>query len=317
MEAIKEKGISSVRQVVIDCDTGVDDALALLLALRSPQLQVIGVTTVAGNVTIDKVSRNTLVVVEHSGKQVPVLRGASKPLIGSWETGEHIHGRDGLGDLNFPEPKGSISNEHAVDFIIRTFKQKPMHMITLGPLTNLALALALEPKLEEHILSLVMMAGGITGGNRTPAAEFNVWADPEAADVVFRSRIPKTMVALEPIDEGAKLWPEDAKRLGDKDTPWCWMAGQLLQWQLEHWGSPVTPPDPAAVAVAIMPTIAETRMYHVAIETRGTYTKGMTVVDRRQYRDRFPDAPAPNINVVTHIDNTRYRNLVMDTWLRH
>ena len=305
------------RDVIIDCDTGVDDALALLFALRSPALNVLGITTVAGNVQLEKVVRNTLLVVEHSGKQVPVFRGASRPLTGSLRTAEYVHGHDGLGDIGFPDPQSNADDEHAVNFIIRTFMQatRPVDLITLAPLTNIALALSKEPKLEDRIHSLVMMAGGITGGNITPMAEFNVYTDPEAADIVLRSRIPKTMVPLEPIVEGATLQAQEVEQLEKTDTPWCWLAGRLLRKRLDRWHGPLSPCDVAAMGVAIDPTIAEAEMYHVAVELEGIHTRGMTVVDRRTWHANLKNAMPPNVNVVIQIDTQRYRNLFKSTLL--
>lgn len=307
------------RNVVIDCDTGVDDALALLFALRSPALNVLGITTVAGNVTVDKVIRNTLIVVEHSGKQVPVLPGAARPLFGMWRTSELVHGNDGLADM-FPDPTSKPNGEHAGDFLIRTAMQssQPVEWITQGPLTNVALALLREPRLEERVQSIVMMAGAIAGGNTTPVAEFNVSVDPEAAEIVFRGRIPKTMVAIEPIDEGAWLMQEDGEQLLASKAPWAHMIGQLMQWQRERFKAfgvdkPEVLYDPAATAVAIDPSVSESKMMHVGIETQGRLTRGMTVVDRRWFRDLLGDQPKPNVNVVTRIDNQRYRELFMST----
>ncbi len=192
--------------------------------------------------------------------------------------------------------------------------KEPVELITLAPLTNIALALLKEPRLADSISALWMMAGGITGGNSTAAAEFNVYVDPEAADIVFRSSIPKkTMVPLEPIAEGGMIYPEDAQMLESSATPWCWLAGKLLNWEFGRWPGPTTPYDLAATAVAIDQSIAEANLYHVAIETRGEHTRGMTVVDRRSWRTR--DAPAPNIHVVTAIDSVKFHQLVMDTYL--
>ncbi len=312
------------RNVIIDCDTGVDDALALLLALRSPDLNVLGITNVAGNVPLIKVVRNTLVVVEHSGTQVPVYEGAYRSLVGAGGTAEYAHGSDGLGDIGFPEPRIVKNAEHAVDYLVRTFMEttEPIDLITLAPLTNIALALAKEPRLEERIHSLVMMAGGIENGNSTVSAEFNVWVDPEAADIVFRSRIPrKTMVALDPIRQGGGILPEDVETLAASAHPWCRMASLLLRAQQKRWQQftgeigPVTPPDLAAVGVAIDPSLAAAEMLRVDIETAGVHTRGMTVVDRRPFRGVFRQAPEPNVNVVRTIDNPRYRRLVVDTLL--
>ena len=309
------------RNVVVDCDPGTDDALALLFALRSPALNVLGITTVAGNVTIERTTRNALIIVEHSGKQVPVMRGAAQPLFEALHTSEIAHGDDGLADL-YADPDSKPSAEHAVDYLIRTAMEstEPLEWIGQGPLTNLALALKREPRLEERVKSLVLMGGGLTGGNSTPMAEFNMYVDPEAADIVFRSRILKTMVALEPIDGGAWFMPEDVDRLVASPAPWAKMCGDLLRWQEARFKSfgldrPEVMYDPAATAVAIDPTVAEARMMHVEIETQGKLTRGMTVVDRRWFRDILPDAPKPNVNVVTHIDNQRYRRVFLDTLL--
>jgi pyrimidine-specific ribonucleoside hydrolase len=309
------------RNVVIDCDPGTDDALALLFALRSPALNVLGITTVAGNVTIERTTRNALIIVEHSGKQVPVMRGAAQPLFEPLHTSEIAHGDDGLADL-YADPASRPSDEHAVDFLIRTAMEstEPPEWIGQGPLTNLALALKREPRLEQRVRSLVLMGGGLTGGNSTPAAEFNMYVDPEAADIVFRSPILKTMVALEPIDGGAWFMPEDVERLLAAAAPWAKMCGDLLKWQDARFKSfgldrPEVMYDPAATAVAIDPTVAEARMMHVEVETQGKLTRGMTVADRRWFRDILPDAPKPNVNVVTRIDNQRYRRLFLDTLL--
>ncbi len=313
------------KRVIIDCDTGVDDAMALLLALRSPKLDVLGITTVAGNATLDKVIRNTLVVVEQAESDVPVYPGAMRPLMGAWTTAENAHGSDGLGDVGFPDPHARAEGTHAVNYLIETFREaeEPVHLITLGPLTNVALALAQAPELEQKIASLVMMAGGINSGNVTAAAEFNVWVDPEAADIVFRSSIPKTMVGLGPIRLDGGITSDDTAQLEAQETPWCQMIGRLLRQRLTKWAEitgelrPTTPPDLAAMGIAIDPTLGDATLYHVAIETDGTHTRGMTLADRRGYRRLIEGAPEPNVNVVTRMDNDRYRRLVLDTLLQN
>jgi len=163
--------------------------------------------------------------------------------------------------------------------------------------------------LASRITSLVMMAGGIGGGNATPVAEFNVFVDPEAADIVLRSGIPMTMVPLDPIMAGATFEAEQVKQIEQSDAPWCSMVGRLLRRRLERWQGPSSPPDAAAMGVAIDPTIAESEMLHVAIETRGDHTRGMTVADRRRWRGRMPGQPEANVNVVTRIDTQDYRKL--------
>jgi inosine-uridine nucleoside N-ribohydrolase len=279
---------------------------------------------VGGNVPLAKVVRNTLIVVEHSGKKAPVYPGAVHPLMVTLNTAEYVHGSDGLGDVGFADPQSKPENKHAVDFLIDTYMSatEPIELITTAPLTNIALALVKEPRLEDRIPSMVMMAGGIYGGNSTAAAEFNVWVDPEAADIVFRSRIPKTMVALDPVRQGSGIPVEDVEQLEKSDTPWCALASKLLRKQLEMWkewvGSyqPATPPDMAAVGVALDPSIAHSEMRHVAIECKGDFTRGMTVVDHRINRKHVEtSAPKANCNVTFTIDNDKYRKLVVDTLL--
>lgn len=306
------------RNVIIDTDPGVDDALALLLALRSGTLNVLGITTVAGNLKLEQTTRNALVVVEHSGKQVPVYRGASAPLREPLETAEHAHGCDGLGDVGFPDPQSCAEPSHAVDFIIKTVmeSEEPVDLITLGPLTNVALALTTERRLEDRVRSLVMMVGTWTIGNITQVAEFNAGVDPEATDIVFRSRIPKTMVALDPIREGALIEADDVPELERVDKLWCQMSARLLRRSLERWPRRrLSLCDPAAVAVAIDPSIAEVTKVSVAIETKGEYTRGMTVVDLRFGRGHQLGVMEPNVDVVTRIDSGRLRRLYMDTLL--
>jgi inosine-uridine nucleoside N-ribohydrolase len=303
------------KNVIIDCDTGVDDAMATLFALRAPVLNVLGITCVAGNTTLDKVVRNTLVVVEHSGKRVPVYPGSPKPLLVPLHVAEYAHGSDGLGDVGFPNPTGAAQDEHAVDFLVRAFMEteEAVDLITLGPMTNVALALMREPQLQQRIRSLVMMAGGINGGNTSAVAEFNVWVDPEAADVVFRTSIPKTMIALDPIMRYAQFTKEDVEQLEASDQPWCWMIGKLMRARLERWKGPISPPDVAAMGVAIDPTIATGQDYSVVIETKGEHTRGMTVVDQRRWRGMLDIEP--NVHVVEEINTARYRELFLSTLL--
>ena len=312
------------RNVIIDCDTGVDDALALLLALRWPGFNVLGITTVAGNVPLDKVVRNSLVVVEHATTGVPVYQGSRNAMKGVSETAEYAHGSDGLGDVGFADPTITKQDEHAVDFLVRAFveSEEPIELVTLGPLTNIALALLKEPAIAKKISSLVMMAGGITNGNTTSASEFNIWVDPEAADLVFRSDIQnKTMVPLEPNAQGGMILPEDIARLENSSAPWCQMAVKLLKSQIDRWKKFTqmernpTPPDLTAMAVAINPSLAQSEILPVAIETRGEHTRGMTLVDQRPYLHLRGDTLKLNINVVFTVDNHSLRKLVVDTLL--
>lgn len=313
----------AARKVIIDCDTGIDDAMALTLALRSPVMDVIGVTCVAGNAVLENVVRNTLVVVEHSGKQVPVYAGAVQPLMGKWRTAEEAHGKDGLGDLEFAPPTLQVESEHAVDYLVRTILEssEPIQLVTLAPLTNIALALSKDPRIASRVHSIVMMAGGMDSGNQTPAAEFNVWVDPEAADIVFRCGAPLVMIGLDPILKTGGIFPEDVEKLESAGKPWCDLVASLLRWNFRRYQQflgyvkAATPPDMLAVGVAIDPGMADDEMLPVVVECNGTHTRGMTLVDRRFFAKAIGWAAPPNVNVVKTVDNLRYRKLVLDTLL--
>ena len=319
------------RNVIIDCDTGLDDAVALLLAIRSPELNVKGITCVNGNVSLEKVIKNTLRVVEHSGKDIPVYAGASTALIPnkSEEDASHVHGKDGLGGIPFPDPTSIIKPQHAVDYIVETIMnaEEPIDWITLGPLTNAALALLKEPCISKHVRMLTMMAGGVNAGNVTPPAEFNVFADPEAARVVFDSDIPKTMVPLDPLWDGGFLSKENIQQITDANQYlWCEMISKIFQRTVklvEELGrnpingvGTVSPPDLLAVAVAIDPEIAVIQENYVSIETRGEYTRGMTVLDRRVYY-RIEDQPdRSKVRIALSAHQEKYAGLILNTWLK-
>ena len=320
------------RNVIIDCDTGMDDAVALLLALRSPEFNVLGITCVNGNVGLGHVVNNTLRVVEHSGKDVPVYAGYSSALMPSGEEdAAAVHGKDGLGGLPFPAPKKQVEKEHAVDFIIRTFMEakEPMDWITLGPLTNAAMAIRREPRIAEKIRMLTMMAGGVHSGNTSIMSEFNVYYDPEAARIVFDNDIPKTMVPLDPLWYGGRLTEDNLAKLkaAAADRPWCDMASQIFSQTIEimaelsrYLGNEeryVSPPDLLAVAVAVDPSIAEIENHQVFVETTGEYTRGMTVVDRRRFTHLAKNNPRKKIAIAMKADQQKYADLVLNTWLKN
>ena len=318
------------RDVIIDCDTGLDDAVALLLAIRSPEFNVRGITCVNGNVTLDKVIINTLRVIEHSGRDIPVYAGATSALVPDQlrNDASSVHGLDGLGGIPFEGPSSKIQAQHAVDFIIETIMHSdaPIDWITLGPLTNAALALLKEPAITKNIRMLTMMAGGVNAGNVTPAAEFNVFADPEAARVLFESSIPATMVPLDPLWDGGFLTVDNIRQIAEASrNPWCDMASRIFQRTVElvtelgrtpvNGTGTVSPPDLLAVAVAIDPDIANLKEYYVALETRGEFTRGMTVLDRREYY-RIENIPEKRkIKVALSTQQERYANLILNTWL--
>ena len=319
------------RDVIIDCDTGLDDAVALLLAIRSTELNVKGITCVNGNVGLDNVVNNTLRVVEHSGMDIPVFAGARTALIPerTSDDASYVHGKDGLGGIPFPAPTLKVQKMHAVDYIIDTIltAEKPIDWITLGPLTNAALAILKEPRITKNVSMLTMMAGGVNAGNVTPTAEFNVYADPEAARVVFESDLAKTMVPLDPLWDGGFLTPENISTIKERDDlPWCNMASRIF----ERTGSlvkelgrnpvngagTVSPPDLLAVAVAIDPSITRNGDFYVNLETQGEFTRGMTVIDRRVYY-RIEEKPdTKKVRVALQGTQKKYARLVLDTWLK-
>ncbi len=318
------------RNVIIDCDTGLDDAVALLLAIRSPELNVKGITCVNGNVSLDKVIKNTLRVVEHSGMDIPVYAGARTALIPdkSEDDASYVHGKDGLGGIPFPGPTTTTMPQHAVDFIVETIMnaEESIDWITLGPLTNAALALLKEPRISKRVRMLTMMAGGVNAGNVTPAAEFNVYADPEAARVIFDSDIPKTMVPLDPLWDGGFLTKKNIGQIADANQhPWCDMASKIFQRTVKlmeelnrnpiNGVGTVSPPDLFAIAVAIDPKIAVIQENYVSIETRGEFTRGMTLLDRRVYY-RIENQPnRRKVKIALSAHQKKYADLVMNTWM--
>lgn len=318
------------RDVIIDCDTGLDDAVALLLAIRSPELNVKGITCVNGNVGLDNVIKNTLRVVEHSGKDIPVYAGARTALVPdrTRDDASGVHGKDGLGGIPFPGLSTEIQRQYAVDFIIETIMSaaEPIDWITLGPLTNAALAILKEPRIPRNVRMLTMMAGGVNAGNVTPAAEFNVYADPEAARMIFECDLPKTMVPLDPLWDGGYLSTQNIAKIAErKDLPWCDMASQIFQRTVklvEELGrhpvngpGTVSPPDLLAVAVAIDPSVTRNSEHYVTLETHGNFTRGMTVVDNRVYY-RIKEKPnVSKVRISMQGYQQKYADLVLNTWL--
>ncbi len=316
-----------MRTVIIDCDTGIDDALALLLALRSPDFDVLGITCVNGNVTLDKVVINTLKVVDHSGKDVPVYSGAQFPLLPEKsENAPQIHGTNGLGDLSFPETRRQVEKENAIAFIIHTLmnSKSKMEIISLGPLTNLALAFREEPKIIQKIELLTMMAGAVDFGNTRPMAEFNVFADPEAAKIVFDTEIRKTLVPLDPLWHGGQInRPEILKIEAASEKRWCDMTAKLLKRSIEMAeGSrrkyamgegAIAPPDLLTVAIALDPSIGKFENYQGFVETTGEYTRGMTVFDRRWNRNYLEKSHKNQMAVCLSADQKKYSDLVLKT----
>ena len=271
-------------RVIIDTDPGVDDALALLLAMRSPELKIEGITPVAGNVPLALTLPNALRMVEVAGRtDIPVAAGAKEPLARRLVTAAYAHGENGLGGAVFPEPKTKPISDPAAEFIRRTVRKYPgeVTLLTIGPLTNVALALRSDTDLAGMIRSLVMMGGSLSGGNITPAAEFNVYVDPEAARIVFQSGIPITMVGLD-VTRKTTLTEEHVRTLEAGGNPVSQAAAKIGRNVLQHnreQGFLVGPNmhDPLAVASFINPELLKYQDYYVDVETQGELSSGATV----------------------------------------
>jgi inosine-uridine nucleoside N-ribohydrolase len=270
--------------VIIDTDPGVDDALALLLAMRSPELKIEGITPVAGNVPLELGLPNALRMVEIAGRtDIPVAPGASAPLLRRLVTATYAHGENGLGGAVFPEPKTKPTAEPAAEFIRRIVRQYPgeVTLIPIGPLTNIATALKLDTELAGMVRGIVLMGGSLSGGNITPAAEFNIYVDPEAARIVFQSGVPITMVGLDATRK-TSLTEEHVRTLEAAQNPVSQAAAKIGRNAIDHnreQGFLVGPNmhDSLAVAAFLDPSILTFQEYYVDVEVYGELTAGETL----------------------------------------
>src|SRR5437588_1083617 len=311
------------RTFLIDTDTASDDAVALIMALRAPHVRVAAITVVAGNVEVQQATRNALYTVELCGASVPVYAGAEKPLLRCYENATWFHGRDGLGDHNYPAPRQSAEKLHAVDAMIQTIAENPgLVLVTLGPLTNVALALSKRPGIAAQVSRCVVMGGApCCEGNVTPAAEYNIWCDPEAARIVLRSGLPVELVGWHLCRGEAALNPDDIKHVLSFGTPRARFAiecnSRAQEAYFEQTGEHgISLPDPVAMSIALDPTIVTQQSDHyVDVETSSELTLGMTVVDRLNVaandRNRAVWAPifdrGKKTKVYWTIDNERWK----------
>lgn len=278
----------SRRSVLIDTDTASDDAVALIMALRSRDVQVEAITVVAGNVALEQACNNALYTAELCGSDVPVFAGADCPLRRKLETAHWFHGRDGLGDHGYAPSKKTIQAEGAVDAMIRVVKEHPgIEIITLGPLTNVALALERAPELASNVARCVVMGGApCCEGNVTPAAEFNIWVDPDAARTVFRSRLPLEMIGWQLCRGPAAVSAPEIAELKKLGTPLADFAIRCNSTAMEAYRTQtgeigISLPDPVAMSVLLDAALClEASSHYVEIEADSDLTRGMTVVDR-------------------------------------
>ncbi|MBD9374037.1 nucleoside hydrolase [Rhizobium sp. ARZ01] len=292
--------MSQRKKIIIDTDPGQDDAAAIMLALGSTsELDVLGITTVAGNVPLALTTRNARILCELCGRtDMMVFAGANAPLKRPLVTAEHVHGKTGLDGPEFDEPTMPLQDKHAVDFIIDTLRAEPagsVTLCTLGPLTNVALALQRAPEIAGRIAEIVMMGGGFfEGGNITPAAEFNIYVDPEAADLVFRGGIPIVMMPLDVTHKvlTLKTRVEKIRAIGSRPAiALVEMLEFFERFDIEKYGSDGGPlHDPTVIAYLLRPELFGGRDCNVEIETGSQLTAGMTVVDWWQVTERKPNA---------------------------
>ncbi|MET7331706.1 nucleoside hydrolase [Nonomuraea sp. NPDC005650] len=304
--------------LVVDTDTGSDDAVALLLAAASGLGDVRVVTTVAGNVPLPVATRNALISLQTAGRQdIPVHEGCACPMTRALSTAQHVHGQDGMGDLGLPDPLRAAEPEHAVDVLLDAPRDLPgeLTLVTLGPLTNVAAALLRDRDLLSRYRHVYCMAGAADmRGNVSATAEFNVWADPEAARVVLQAATPDkvTWIGWDVSRQDAVMTPADQLRLERLGTPMAAFAHRVNR-TVADWARDVTGlpgydlPDPVAMAVALRPELAVERERAYVDVALGDETRGQLIIDRRR------TAPAPNLTLVRRVDETAFKQLLFDT----
>jgi inosine-uridine nucleoside N-ribohydrolase len=299
--------------MILDCDPGHDDAIALLLAVASPEVELVGVTTVAGNQTVDKTTNNALRILELVGRtDIPVYRGADRPFIRKQDVAVHVHGETGLDGPDLPQPTTRERDEHAVDFIAREIRARDgrITLVPTGPLTNIGLLFALDPDARPE--RIVLMGGAIGEGNRTPAAEFNIWADPEAAQRVFLEGLDTTMVGLD-VTHRALITDEHTERMraaGRVGTVVAELMDFYSRFHKKRYpdlgGAPMH--DPVCVAHLIDPSLMTVRDALIDVDCSGGPSWGRTNVDVRR-REHFG---APNAKVGVDIDGARFAELIVE-----
>lgn len=292
------------RPIIIDTDPGIDDALAIAIALFSEELDVRLITTVAGNVSLENVTFNTLRLLHFFGKDVPVAKGAQLPLLAEFVDASNVHGKTGMEGYEFPEPKNELLlPDHAVNAMRRVILEspEPVTLVPIAPLTNIALLLALYPEVKANIREIVMMGGSASRGNKGVMSEFNVATDPEAAQMVFQSGLPIVMAGLD-VGLKALVYPEDSEeirqmgRVGD-------MAYQLLKrYRGGSFKTGLKMYDSCAIAYLLNPELFEVVETYVGVELHGSMTAGCTVVDLKGYLHR-----KPNARVLTDIESLKFR----------
>lgn len=312
------------KRVILDVDPGIDDALAIILAVQSPELEIEAITTVGGNVDVDKTSKNAVKILENMPglkRKIEVAKGLAKPLYREeFVTAEHVHGKDGLGDSDLPEPRLSLSEKHAVDLIIQKVldpETDEMTLITVGPLSNVASALKRQPNIRKKIAQIVMMFGlfGLTPygrGTVTPFAEFNVYNDPEAAKIVLESGIPITAVGLDvTMHPSARITRREYNIIKSAGTETAELVTRITENRMKSQGY-LCLHDPMAVAVAIDPDLVGRKEYFVEVETQDEVRRGQTTVHEKKSQLLPKGRLMKPINVCTSVVGEKFLDLFMD-----
>ena len=303
--------------VIIDCDPGLDDAVALFMAGANEKIDIKAVTVVAGNQTLDKVGNNALRILGFGRIDVPVAFGFEKPIVRELNIASEVHGEDGLYGVKIPESTLKPSNLHAIDLIAKILREsnEKITLIPMGPLTNIAMFLKIYPELKDKIERISLMGGAINGGNRTSAAEFNIFVDPEAADIVFKSGIPITMCGLD-VTQKAIVFKDDIERIKSISNPVAKLVGEILEnlskYHKEDGIEGCYLHDPVAVSCVANPTIIKTTPLKVDIELQGKYTTGATVGN---FNKRFNYNP--NADVAFDIDRETFVKKIIELMKRY
>lgn len=313
------------KKVIVDCDPGMDDSAAIVMALKSPELDVLAITTVAGNYPVEVTSSNARKMLELLGRtEVPVARGCGRPLVRPAPKDPFTHGRDGQGENFFPEPTMPLAGEHAVDLILRLAHEDPgeIWLLCLAPMTDLALALRKEPGLKDLLAGVIAISGAfglneyafLNGTGDNPQSEWNVYFDPEAARVVYESGVNLVALGLDVCTHfEVNFSDEDLERLERSPLPECAFLRQAIRFNNGRgFQSYCTIIDCMAVGYAVDPTLVETITGKVGVETRGELTLGMTVLDRRHHHAW---AQLPDVRIGKTADYGRFLTLLLDRFL--
>lgn len=301
--------------IILDCDPGHDDAIAIVLALASPELDVKAITSSAGNQTPEKTLRNVLRMLTLLQRQdIPVAGGARKPLMRELIIADNVHGESGLDGPALPEPDFAPQSVTAVELMAKTLREspQPVTIVATGPQTNVALLLNSHPELHDKIARIVMMGGAMVLGNWQPAAEFNIYVDPEAAEIVFQSGIPVVMAGLD-VTHRTQIHGLDIERFRQLGNPVATIVAELLDFFMEYhkdakWGFTGAPlHDPCTIAWLLKPELFTSVERWVGVETQGKYTQGMTVVDYY-----FLTGNQPNTTVLLDVDREGFVDLLAE-----